>query len=201
MEFIKNIEHEKVLPLAAQISAENGQVVSKTLAQNSAVSLTLFAFSKGEEIGTHDSIGDAFVQVLEGVGRFTVGGAEHIVHAGEALVMPAKSRRFTISCAGSEEYAKPLRNASEAAFFMPLTRQFKERNRQGISGRSAPSEGHAPPTGKQQSGNHNHFGDQSRRKPLCRTACSHTLRRTARYFMRISTYSGVPVASSGMPFS
>ena len=90
MDFIKNIEHEKVLPLAAQISAENGQVVSKTLAQNSAVSLTLFAFSKGEEIGTHDSIGDAFVQVLEGVGRFTVGGAEHIVHAGEALVMPAK---------------------------------------------------------------------------------------------------------------
>ena len=29
------------------------------------------------------------VQVLEGSGRFTVGGEEHLGHAGEALVMPA----------------------------------------------------------------------------------------------------------------
>ncbi len=90
MSYIKNIEHEKVLKLTDEITVQTGQVVSKTLAQNSAVSVTLFAFSKGEEIGTHDSDGDAFVQVLDGVGRFTVGGVEHIVKAGEVLVMPAK---------------------------------------------------------------------------------------------------------------
>ena len=50
MAFIKNIDHETVLNLADQIHAEPGQIVSKTLAQNKAVSLTLFAFSKGEEI-------------------------------------------------------------------------------------------------------------------------------------------------------
>lgn len=90
MSYIKNIEHEKVLKLADEISVQPGQIISKTLAQNSAVSVTLFSFSKGEEIGTHDSNGDAFVHVLEGVGKFTVGGTEHIVRAGEALVMPAK---------------------------------------------------------------------------------------------------------------
>ena len=90
MSFIRNIEHETVVKLADQISAHPGQIVSKTLAQNSAVSLTLFAFAEGEEISTHESTGDAFVQVLEGTGRFTVGGVEHIVHAGEALVMPAR---------------------------------------------------------------------------------------------------------------
>ena len=58
MAFIKNIDHEKVLNLASQITAAPGQIVSKTLAQNKAVSLTLFAFSKGEEISTHDSTGD-----------------------------------------------------------------------------------------------------------------------------------------------
>ena len=63
MAFIKNIDHETVLNLADQIHAEPGQIVSKTLAQNKAVSLTLFAFSKGEEISTHDSIGDAMAQV------------------------------------------------------------------------------------------------------------------------------------------
>ena len=90
MAFIKNIDHETVLNLADQIHAEPGQIVSKTLAQNKAVSLTLFAFSKGEEISTHDSIGDAMVYVIDGVGQFTVDGAEHICKAGDVLVMPAK---------------------------------------------------------------------------------------------------------------
>lgn len=90
MSYIKNITHEKVIKLADEISAAPGQIVSKTLAQNKAVSVTLFAFSEGEEISTHDSTGDAMVHVLEGVGKFTVGGVEHIVRAGEALVMPAK---------------------------------------------------------------------------------------------------------------
>ena len=89
MAYIKNIDHEKVLRLADEIAVQPGQIVSKTLAQNDAVSVTLFAFSQGEEIGTHDSTGDAFVHVLEGTGRYTVGGTDHIVHAGEALVMPA----------------------------------------------------------------------------------------------------------------
>ena len=87
--YIRNIAHETVLNLADEISAQPGQIVSKTLAQNSAVSLTLFAFAQGEEISTHESTGDAFVHVLEGTGRFTVGGKEHLVHAGEGLVMPA----------------------------------------------------------------------------------------------------------------
>lgn len=88
--FIKNIEHEKVLNLAEQVTILSGQVVSKTLAQNKAVSATLFAFDKDEEIGTHDSDGDAMVTVLEGKGRFTVDGQEHFVNAGEVLIMPAK---------------------------------------------------------------------------------------------------------------
>ena len=92
MAYIKNMNHEKVLNLAGEVEIAKGQVVSKTLAQNDAVSITLFAFSKGEEIGGHDSEGDAMVQVIEGTGRFTVGGTEHIVHAGEVLIMPAKIR-------------------------------------------------------------------------------------------------------------
>ncbi len=90
MNFIKNIEHEKVVTLADEIAVQPGQIVSKTLAQNDAVSVTLFAFSRGEEIGTHDSEGDAMVYILEGKGRFTVGGVEHVCTAGEALIMPAK---------------------------------------------------------------------------------------------------------------
>ena len=90
MAYIKNIEPEKVVNLGGLVKYMDGQVVSRTLAQNSAVSITLFAFAKGEEISTHDSEGDAMVTVLEGTGEFTVGGIKHQVKAGEALVMPAK---------------------------------------------------------------------------------------------------------------
>lgn len=87
--FIKNIDHETLLKLTDLVEVQQGQVVSKTLAQNEALSITLFAFDKGEEISTHSSTGDAMVTVLEGVGRFTVGGKPHLVKAGETIIMPA----------------------------------------------------------------------------------------------------------------
>ncbi|WP_273061266.1 cupin domain-containing protein [Colibacter massiliensis] len=89
MAYIKNIAHEEVLALADQVQVAPGQVVSRTLAQNDAVSITVFAFAAGEEIGTHDSAGDALVTVLEGTGRFIVDGKEYIVKSGESFVMPA----------------------------------------------------------------------------------------------------------------
>ena len=89
MSGMKNIPKNERMALASQIDYQPGQVVSKTLAQNNAVSLTLFSFEKGEEISTHVSGGDAMVQVLEGTGRFTVDGVPHILHEGESIVMPA----------------------------------------------------------------------------------------------------------------
>lgn len=89
MSYLKNIDFETVLKLTDLVSVQPGQIVSKTLVQNAAVSLTLFAFDEGEEISTHESDGDAMVTVLSGTGRFTVDGAEHLCRAGESLVMPA----------------------------------------------------------------------------------------------------------------
>lgn len=90
MTVMKNIKKSEVLRLRDEISYQDGQVVSKTLAQNECVSLTLFAFEKGEEISTHESGGDAMVTVLDGTGRFTVGGVVHILHEGETIIMPRK---------------------------------------------------------------------------------------------------------------
>lgn len=84
----RNIEKSTVLQLKEQIKYQDGQIVSKTLVQNDRISATLFSFEKGEEISTHAAGGDALVQVLEGTGRFTVGGVEYLVHEGESIVMP-----------------------------------------------------------------------------------------------------------------
>lgn len=106
MEILKNIPKETVLKLTDLVSAEAGQVVSKTLVQNDAVGVTLFAFAKGEQISTHESKGDAMVTVLEGVGRFTVDGKVHLLQPGDSLVMPA---------------GKPHAVFGEEAFKMQLT--------------------------------------------------------------------------------
>lgn len=84
----KNIEKETKLHLADLVEYCPGQVVSKTLVQNELVSMTIFSFDKGEEISSHSAGGDAMVTVLDGTGKFTVGGVEYVLEAGETLVMP-----------------------------------------------------------------------------------------------------------------
>ena len=86
---IKNIEKSKVAELKEEVSYQAGQVVSKTLAQNGAVSITLFAFDKDEEISTHESGGDAFVTCLDGTGKITIDGEDFILTEGQSIVMPA----------------------------------------------------------------------------------------------------------------
>lgn len=87
---LKNIEFATVLPFAELTEYLPGQVVSKTLVQNKAVSLTLFAFDQGEEISTHSSKGDALVMAIDGTGQITIDGQTHILHSGDSIVMPAR---------------------------------------------------------------------------------------------------------------
>ena len=86
---MKNIAKAEVLVLKDQVAYQEGQVVSRTLAQNDAVSVTLFSFDKDEEISTHESGGDALVTCLDGVGKITIDGTEYLLHEGESIVMPA----------------------------------------------------------------------------------------------------------------
>ena len=84
----KNIDKKKILELKDTVEYQDGQVVSKTLVQNELVSVTVFSFDKGEEISTHAAVGDAMVTVLEGKGKFTIGGDEFILEAGQTIIMP-----------------------------------------------------------------------------------------------------------------
>ena len=87
---MKNIPVASAIELKDQVSYQPGQIVSKTLVQNGAVSITLFAFDKGEEISTHESGGDALVLCLDGKGEVTIDGVKHELSAGEAILMPAR---------------------------------------------------------------------------------------------------------------
>ena len=89
MPLIKNIPFSEALPLVDLVGYKKGRVVSRTLAQNSAVSVTLFAFDQGEGLSTHAAPGDAMVQVLDGEVMLTIGGEEVPAKGGQVVVMPA----------------------------------------------------------------------------------------------------------------
>ncbi len=88
-QFIKNIELSKVLEMESLVTYQEGQVISRTLAQGKNLSLTLFAFAKGEEISSHSSSGDAMVYLLDGEADITIGEKTFHVKKGETIVMPA----------------------------------------------------------------------------------------------------------------
>ena len=87
--FIKNIDFQKVLSLASLVEYQSGQVVSRTLAQGKPLSLTLFAFDKGEEISSHSSSGDALVYIIDGEAEVTIGNEKSQLKKGETIIMPA----------------------------------------------------------------------------------------------------------------
>lgn len=89
MKTIKHIKQETILELTNEIVCLPGQVSSKTIAQNEAVSVTLFAFAKQEEISSHASNGDALVMLLEGALQIIIDGVEYELHAPQSIVMPA----------------------------------------------------------------------------------------------------------------
>lgn len=90
MSIVKNIDLSTVLEYQNLVEYNSGQVVSKTLAQNSSVSLTLFAFDKGEEISSHASNGDAIIYILDGTAKITIGKDDYVLNKGETIVMPSE---------------------------------------------------------------------------------------------------------------
>lgn len=71
------------------MSYQEGQIVSRTLVQNAAISITLFVFEASEEISSHESKGDALVTILDGNGVITIDQKEYELSTGQSIVMPA----------------------------------------------------------------------------------------------------------------
>ena len=64
-------------------------VVSKTILDKPAGTITLFAFDKAQKLSEHTAPYDAVVQVLDGQARLTIGGQAKQVSTGQIIIMPA----------------------------------------------------------------------------------------------------------------
>jgi quercetin dioxygenase-like cupin family protein len=71
------------------IEYQKGSVVSRTLIDKKAGTVTLFSFDKGEGLSEHTAPFDALVYVVDGEAEVAIAGKPAVVKAGEMVVMPA----------------------------------------------------------------------------------------------------------------
>jgi quercetin dioxygenase-like cupin family protein len=79
----------KAQKLAELIEYADDAVVSKTILDKPAGTITLFAFDGGQKLSEHTAPYDAVVQILDGQALLTIGGRSVQVSAGQIVIMPA----------------------------------------------------------------------------------------------------------------
>jgi quercetin dioxygenase-like cupin family protein len=75
--------------LASLIAVQPKAVVSRTLVNKPAGTITLFAFDADEGLSEHTAPYDALVHVIEGEASVRISTNEHVVHAGQVILLPA----------------------------------------------------------------------------------------------------------------
>ena len=71
------------------IEYQTGSVVSRTLIDKPAGTVTLFAFAEGQGLSEHTAPYDALVYLLDGEAKITISGKEYMLTEGEMIIMPA----------------------------------------------------------------------------------------------------------------
>jgi quercetin dioxygenase-like cupin family protein len=77
------------LKLVEMIAYQEGAVVSRTLIDKKAGTVTLFSFDAGQGLSEHTAPFDAMVMILDGTAEISISGNRHTVRAGEMIIMPA----------------------------------------------------------------------------------------------------------------
>ena len=71
------------------LAYQSGAIVSRTLVDDEAVTVTVFAFDEAERLSEHTAPHDAILQVVDGTAEVTIAGTEYEVAAGASIVLPA----------------------------------------------------------------------------------------------------------------
>ena len=75
--------------LVELVHYQAGSVVSRTLINEKAGTVTLFAFDEGESLSEHTAPFDALVHLLEGEAEVAISGKPFHLKQGEVVMMPA----------------------------------------------------------------------------------------------------------------
>ena len=79
----------QVVKLIDLVNYQEGSVVSRTLMDKKAGTITLFAFGEGQGLSEHTAPFDALVYLLDGEAEITISGKAFNLREGEMIIMPA----------------------------------------------------------------------------------------------------------------
>jgi len=79
----------KVAKLVDLIEYQDASVVSRTLIDKKAGTVTLFAFGEQQGLSEHTAPYDAMVQIIDGEAEVTISGTTHYLKEGKMIIMPA----------------------------------------------------------------------------------------------------------------
>ncbi len=68
---------------------QEGSVVSRTLIDKEAGTVTVFSFDAGQGLSEHTAPYDALVQCIEGEVEIWIAGKENLLKESDAIIMPA----------------------------------------------------------------------------------------------------------------
>ncbi|MDF1549634.1 MAG: cupin domain-containing protein [Bacteroidales bacterium] len=80
--------HSKILNFKTLVAYSPGSIVSKSIMDDKAGRITLFAFDKGEKLSPHTTPFDALIQIVEGEGEIIIADKSFMVKEGESIIMP-----------------------------------------------------------------------------------------------------------------
>jgi quercetin dioxygenase-like cupin family protein len=80
----------QVVRLVDLVDYQDASVVSRTIIDRPAGTVTLFAFDEGQGLSEHTAPFDALVYVADGEAEVTISGKPFLLREGELMIMPAK---------------------------------------------------------------------------------------------------------------
>ena len=83
------LPHGEKVNLSSLVAYQAGSVVSRTIVEGKAGSVTLFAFDQGEGLSEHTAPFDALVYVLEGEAYVNIAGTDNRLEQGDGIILPA----------------------------------------------------------------------------------------------------------------
>ena len=75
--------------LSELVNYQKGSVISRTIINKKAGTVTLFAFDEGQSLSEHTAPFDALVHVLDGEAEITMSGICLLLKDGQMVIMPA----------------------------------------------------------------------------------------------------------------
>ena len=86
----KVVEKAQTMKMISLAEYQEGSIVSRTLIDKKAGTVTFFAFDEGQNLSEHVAPFDALVSVIDGEAEVTISKKIHHVKEGEAIILPAK---------------------------------------------------------------------------------------------------------------